>query len=111
MAKVNKVQMIRNATGLNSGSGSGNNSPVVSPEHMALASGPDNTPATITDQQGNPQGQAMIKEGEIIFSVEAVIGAGQGDYDKGARILQALQEQLRQHGHELMQQGTIAGAS
>jgi hypothetical protein len=65
---------------------------------IALAAGGDNMPATIHDQEGNPQGPAAIKQGELIFPVEAVIGAGNGDYNKGAAMLMNLLEKLKAHG-------------
>lgn len=99
MADIRKPQMLRSMLGLN-GHQAG----------AALAQGPDNVPAMITDQSGTPQQPAMIKQGEIIFSVEAVIGAGQGDYHKGAQILTQLQEELRAHGTEFLQKHSLAGA-
>lgn len=104
MAHINKVNMIRNLTGMNShGHQKG----------IALAAGPDNIPAMIHNQQGIPVQPAAIKQGEIIFSVEAVIGAGNGDYDKGSKFLLALHEKLKQHGEQIAQQsqgGTLQGS-
>ena len=65
---------------------------------LALAQGGDNIPAQIHDQQGNPQGPAAIKSGELIFPVEAIIGAGNGDYNKGAEMLLNLMQKLAAHG-------------
>lgn len=76
---------------------------------QALAAGPDNVPAMIHDQSGTPQAPAAIKSGEIIFSVEAVVGAGDGDYNKGAEVLMAIHEKLKAHGEQLLQQGSLAG--
>ena len=91
MANVDKYRAVKQMTGLNGLS-----------KGALLASGPDNVPATIVSQQGLPKGPAMIKEGEIIFSVEAVIGAGNGSYDKGAAILTELQKQLREEGKKFV---------
>lgn len=89
--------MIKNMTGIrNPGKGA------------ALASGPDNVPAVITDQSGTPQAPAAIKEGEIIFSVEAVIGAGNGDYDLGAKNLLALHNELKAAGTKMLAQGSLS---
>src|ERR1700674_2430311 len=101
MATENKVNLLRNMTGLNSKPPMGPPSPQMAamgqpamPPNLppngqmagqALAQGGDNMPAQITDQQGQPQGPATIKQGEIIFSVEAIIGAGNGDYNKGVQ--------------------------
>lgn len=100
MGKVNKINKIKSMTGLKS---------YPDDKGLALASGPDNVPAMIHDQQGNPQGPAMIKQGEIIFSVEAVIAAGEGDYDKGAQMLLALHEHLRELGQQYLQQQSLSG--
>ncbi len=70
---------------------------------VALAAGPDNMNAQITDHQGNPQGPAKIKAGEIVFSVESIIGAGNGNYDKGAKLILGLHDKLQQHGDQLVQ--------
>src|SRR5690606_16526895 len=94
----NKNTTLRNMTGV-TGAMNGAN----------LAAGPDNVPAVVTNQQGEPQGPAMIKEGEIVFSVESVIGAGNGDYDKGAKILLALHNKLQQSGAEFLQKNSLSG--
>jgi hypothetical protein len=73
-----------------------------------LAAGPDNINAKITDHQGNDQGPAAIKAGEIVFSVESVIGAGNGNYDKGAKTLLALHDKLQDHGAQIVQKQSIA---
>lgn len=107
MANVRKPQAIRAATGMNSSSGLGS----MPLEHaQMLAGGGDNVPAMVHDQSGTPQAPAALKQGEIVFSVEAVVGAGNGDYNKGAEILLALHERLKQHGTELLQSNSLAGA-
>jgi hypothetical protein len=111
MAGVKKPQMIRSLTGLNSGP-----QKPVDPaaaysmqKGAMLAQGPDNVPAVITDQAGAPKAPAAIKEGEIIFSVESVIGAGKGDYDKGAEFLLKLHERLQEIGKSLLEENSLAG--
>lgn len=89
MARINKKEIVGEMTGLPS-------------KGAILAAGGDDVPAVITDQQGNPTAPAAIKEGEIVFSVEAVIGAGQGDYDDGAAFLLDLHEKLKELGSGLM---------
>jgi hypothetical protein len=91
MANINKYQAVKSMTGMPS-------------KGSILASGGDNVPAMITDQSGNPQAPAAIKEGEIIFSVPAVVGAGQGDFDKGAELLLELHEQLKAIGEGILQE-------
>jgi len=63
MAKVNKKRIIKKAAGLE-GLDKGS----------ILAAGGDNVPAIIQDANGNTTAPAAIKEGEIIFSVESVLG-------------------------------------
>lgn len=75
-----------------------------------LAQGGDDIPAQVTDHQGNAQGPAAIKSGEIVFSVESIIGAGNGDYSKGAQILLGLHNKLQDHGSQIVQKQSIAGA-
>ncbi len=69
-----------------------------------LAAGPDNVPAVIHGQDGTPKGPAMIKEGEIVFSVPSVIAAGKGDYDKGAKFLLELHKRLQTMGEQMLAQ-------
>lgn len=106
MAHVRKPQSIRSATGMNSSTPG----PMPLEHAQALAGGGDNVPAMVHDQSGTPQQPAALKQGEIVFSVEAVVGAGNGDYNKGAQMLMALHEKLKQHGTELLQQNSLSGA-
>lgn len=90
MANINKQAAVKAMTGLPS-------------KGSILASGGDNVPATMHLQDGG-QMPAAIKEGEIVFSVEAVIGAGKGDYDAGAEFLLHLHDQLRELGLQYTQE-------
>lgn len=93
MAKpINAKGMIKDLTGMGNLPSNG----------AGLASGPDNVPAVIHDAQGNPKGPAMIKEGEIVFSVPSVIGAGNGDYNKGAKFLLELHKRLQVEGEKYL---------
>lgn len=94
MAKVNKPDAIKEMTGLAASA--------------SLASGPDNVPAMITNQQGAPQGPAMIKEGEFILSVEAVAAVGDGDHAKGVAILERIHNELRAKGAQMLQGRSLA---
>lgn len=105
MALVNKPAMIAQMTGIGAPDLGGPQPamPTSLPPNgkangLALAAGPDNIPAQIHDENGNPQGPAAIKQGELIFPVEAIIGAGNGDYNKGAEMLLNLMEKLKAHG-------------
>lgn len=105
MANVRKPQAIRAATGMNSTQGA-----MPMAHAQALAAGGDNVPAMVHDQSGTPQQPAALKQGEIVFSVEAVVGAGNGDFNKGSQLLLALHDKLKAHGTELLQKGSLAGA-
>ena len=101
MANVRKPQAIRAATGMNS------TSKMPLERAQMMAAGPDDVPAMIHDQSGTPTAPAALKQGEIVFSIEAIVGAGQGDYDKGAELLMALHEKLKEIGAQTMQQGSL----
>lgn len=98
MARVNKKQAVKNKVGL------GN----LDPRGALLAEGGDNIQANIVSPQGEPVAPAALKEGEVVFSIPAIIGAGQGDYDKGLEIITALHDELKQHGEQMLQQGSLA---
>lgn len=106
MANVRKPQAIRGATGMNS-KGPG---PMPMADAQALAGGGDNVAAMVHDQSGTPQAPAALKQGEIVFSVESVVGAGNGDYNKGAQMLMQLHQHLKEIGTQFLQQGSLAAA-
>src|ERR1035437_1261791 len=76
-----------------------------------LAKGGDNIPAQVQDQQGAPQGPAAIKQGEIVFSVESIIGAGNGNYNKGAELLLGLHKNQQPNGEAIQRQPSLGGPS
>ncbi len=91
MAKINKKQAVKRNVGL--------------PSKEAIMTAPQNTDtlnATIQGIDGSEQGPAKLTEGEIVFSVPAIIAAGEGDYDRGAEFLMNLQEELRIKGEEML---------
>lgn len=55
----------------------------------------DTVPATVSDQEGQPVGQAQLSEGEFVFSVPAIIALGEGDYEVGLQTLETIHEELR----------------
>lgn len=67
-----------------------------------LAKGPDDLKAVVTDQQGNPKAPIAVKEGEFVFSIEAIIGAGKGDYKKGLQVVEAMHKRLQEIGHKCL---------
>lgn len=105
MADINKSGVVKQIKGLPS------KSSILGLDGYAkgglLSAGGDDVPAQITDEQGNPLSPASIKEGEFVFSVEAIVGAGNGDYNKGLELITQLHDQLRQKGMTDEQSGTI----
>ena len=99
MAKINKQDAVKNMVGLE-GLAAG----------AALAQGPDNVPAVIQDKAGQPVSPATIKEGEFIFSVEAVIAVGEGDHARGVQILNQIHDQLRMKGQEMLSSQGLGSA-
>lgn len=91
MARISKKRILQKGLGLPT-------------KEEIMTQGGDDTPAVIQDQMGNPVAPAALKEGEIVFSVEAIIGAGQGDYDQGAKFLLELHDELKRIGEELSPQ-------
>jgi hypothetical protein len=67
-----------------------------------LAKGGDDLKAVVTDQAGNPKGPIAVKSGEFVFSVEAIIGAGHGDYEKGLDTIKKLHDKLKGIGHKYL---------
>ncbi len=118
MADKSISSILRRDTGIPEGASPGTGQPAMAPlqgqqlprNGAGLAQGGDNIPAQITDQQGKPQGPAAIKAGEIVFSVESIIGAGNGDYAKGAKLLLGLHDKLQDHGDAINQKQSLAGA-
>ncbi len=60
----------------------------------------DNVPAIVTDQSGQPTGQAQLSEGEFVFSVPAIIALGEGDYEVGIQTLEQIHNELREKAVE-----------
>lgn len=100
MAKINKTQTIKNSLGLG-------NLPA---ESASMAQGGDNIRAQITTPQGEPIAPAALKEGEIVFSIPAIIAAGNGDYAHGAEVITELHDRLKAMGEQLLQENSLANA-
>lgn len=67
-----------------------------------LAKGGDDLKAVVTDQAGNPKAPIAVKSGEFVFSVEAIIGAGKGDYKTGLKVIKAMHDRLQGIGHKYL---------
>lgn len=100
MAKVNKKQAIKNSIGLG-------NLPMQGP---MMAEGGDDVQAMITSPQGEPMAPAALKEGEVVFSIPAIIAAGGGDYEHGLEVITALHDQLKAAGEQMLQENSLANA-
>ena len=96
MANINKKQMVKNMTGMQ-----------MDPRSMSMAQGPDDIQASIVSPEGQEIAPAALKEGEIVFSIPAIIGAGQGDYDKGAEFIMALHDKLKALGEQMLQENSL----
>lgn len=102
MARINKPDTIKQMTGLGQ----------LDPKSIAMAQGGDDIQAKIIPQQTQQEPmQAALKEGEIVFSIPAIIGAGEGDYDAGSEFILALHDKLRSLGEQLLQENSIAGVT
>ena len=99
MADVNKKRAVQEMTGLAG----------VDPRAQALNAGPDNIRAEIQSPQGESLAPAALKEGEIVFSIPAIVGAGNGNYDEGAEMIMALHERLKTIGEGLLKNNSLAG--
>ncbi len=67
-----------------------------------LAKGPDDLHAMVVAPNGQPKAPIAVKSGEFIFSVEAIVGAGKGDYKKGLAVIESLHKQLQEIGHKYL---------
>ncbi len=96
-----KAMLIKDYAGLHLAKGGKVKKPVSQQSGLELAQGGDDTLAAVQHPDGSST-PAALKQGEIVFSVEAVIGAGNGDYHKGAQFLLALHEKLQEKGEKLL---------
>lgn len=67
-----------------------------------LAKGSDDLKAMVVDHNGTPKAPIAVKSGEFIFSVEAIIGAGKGDYKTGLKVIEAMHSRLKDIGHKYL---------
>lgn len=79
----------------------------------AIAAGGDDHIVPVKDAKGKTKGVAGLKTGEVVFTVESIVGAGNGDYDKGLKYLLAFHKKLTEHGKDIIkkqkaQQGSLA---
>jgi hypothetical protein len=99
MARINKKQTIKRMEGLGS----------VDPRSAVMAQGGDDVAAFIQPAQaGQAPTPAALKEGEIVFSIPSIIGAGEGDYDAGAEVILALHERLKALGEQMLEENSLA---
>lgn len=98
MATTNKKALIKQMSGLSE----------LDPRSAMMAQGGDDIQASISSPEGEPLAPASLKEGEIVFSIPAIIGAGEGDYDKGMEIILELHDRLKVLGEQMLQENSIA---
>jgi hypothetical protein len=63
---------------------------MLSPEHF------DKVPALVRSQDGTKESPAALTEGEIVFSIPSIIALGEGDYNKGAELMENIHNALRE---------------
>ena len=61
----------------------------------------------VQDGQGNTE-DAMFSEGEIVFSLPAIVAAGKGDFEKGAQLLLELHDTLREESKQYLGEQGLA---
>jgi hypothetical protein len=81
---VNKKELARGLAGLPSVD------QMLSPENF------DRVPAVVRSQDGSKETPAALTEGEYVFSVPAILALGEGDYNKGADLLEHVHSLLRE---------------
>ena len=91
MARINKEQTLKRMI-----------------NNAQMNAGGDDVQASIVSPEGQEVAPAALKEGEIVFSIPAIIGAGEGDYDKGSEIILALHDKLKALGEQMLQEQSLA---
>lgn len=72
-------------------------------EQLLLSPGnTDTVPGMAHDAQGLPSQPIAVTEGEFVISIPAIIGLGEGDYEKGLQTLTQIHDELKAHGEALM---------
>ena len=67
----------------------------------------DRIPAQIKPIGGGLPQPAKLTQGEFVWSIPAIIGLGEGDYAKGAKMLEHIHKELKAYGENIM--GTKQG--
>lgn len=109
---INKYQEIKSLTGMDSGSDNGvsrTNQGIMPSLGAQMSQGGDNVPAMVQPAKGGPAQPAALKEGEIVFSIPSIVGAGKGDFNKGAEMLLELHKQLKGIGENFLSKEAKAG--
>lgn len=98
MARINKEQTLKRMMDLGQ----------ISSKGAIMNEGGDDVKASIVSPEGKEIAPAALKEGEIVFSIPSIIGAGEGDFDKGSEIILALHERLKTLGEQILQEQSLA---
>lgn len=77
---------------------------MLSPENF------DTVPAVVRSKDGTEEAPAALTEGEFVFSVPAIIALGEGDYNKGAQLLERIHETLRQKSRQYIDKAGLEAA-
>jgi len=73
-------------------------------EEMLSGKNTDNVLGSIQDPQTGEKAPASLTEGEYVIDVPAIIGLGEGDYNKGLDKLKRVHQMLQERGMQFMQQ-------
>ncbi len=65
---------------------------------------------TVDASVGGQEGAAKLTEGEIVFSIPAIIAAGEGDYESGAKMIMEIHEMLREKSKGFIDDKGLAAA-
>lgn len=92
MAKIDKKEMVSRAEG------------IPTKETLLMSElNRDNLDAAIQTKDGQQQ-EALLSEGEFVFSIPAIVALGEGDYDSGMQMLEQMHEELKTIGKGYMDQ-------
>jgi hypothetical protein len=69
----------------------------------------DDVPAEVTTLSGEKGQPVQVSEGEYVFSMPAIIGLGQGNYEEGLALLEQIHSAMYEKGVSLLDQQGIGG--
>lgn len=70
----------------------------------------DNVPAVVRSSDGAGDSPAALTEGEFVISIPALVALGDGDYNKGAQMIENIHNMLREKSKSYLDDKSIAAA-